>query len=135
MTGTRVQRNTTKRKRIPVSGRKDILTVEGKDKNYVYRWVNDVENRIQQFLDAGYIFVDPDGKLLGDDSQDNSSTPRESVASKYVGKGVTAFLMAQRKEWYEEDQKSQEERLQSIERSLGKSGQDGRYGEIKISRL
>lgn len=133
---TRATRKTTaKRDRIPVSGSRDILTVEGKDNDFVYRWVNDVENRIQRFLDAGYVFVDPQGKIIGDDTQDNSATPRESVAQKYVGKGITAFLMAQRKEWYEEDQKARNDQLDQTEKSLGKSGQDGRYGEVRISRL
>lgn len=36
--------------RVPVSGRRDVMTVADQDPNFVYRWVNDVGNRIDQFL-------------------------------------------------------------------------------------
>lgn len=116
------------KKRVPVSGNRDILTVAGKNEDYFYRWVNDVDNRIQKFLDAGYVFAEPTGKLLGD----STTKTHESIARKGVGKGVTSYLMAIKKEWYEEDQLAKMERVDGREGSLNNSGHDGRYGDIKL---
>ena len=137
MTETRTVRKKVapNRKRVPVSGRRDLLTVDHKEPGYVYRWVNDVEANIQKHLDAGYVFSEPSGKLLGEVTQDNNPEVRESVASKYVGRGITAYLLAQREEWYEEDQKAKQKEVDRSEEALNKTGQDGRYGDVRISRL
>ena len=52
-------------RRIPLSGR-NVLTVQGKDPNYAYRIVNDEEDRIARFQDAGYELVadEDDGVAL-----------------------------------------------------------------------
>ena len=46
-------RNTTqgRPKRTPINGR-NVLTVTGKDPNYVYRIVNDVGGRVDMFKEA-----------------------------------------------------------------------------------
>jgi len=64
-------RNTKRPQRVPVSGRRDVLTVTDKDEAFVYRWVNDTQGRIDQFLAGGYELVQDDVKV-GDDSIDNS---------------------------------------------------------------
>lgn len=136
MTGPRVAKKApARRNRVPVSGNRDILTVEGLESGYVGRWVNDIDHRIQKYLDAGYVFVDPSGKTLGETTVDNARTSEGSVTSKYVGKGVTAYLMAQKKEWYDEDQAEKAGEIDRGESALNKTGQDGRYGETRISRL
>ena len=43
--------------RTPVSGRRDIMTVAGKDDAFVYRWVTDVKDRISRFVAGGYEHV------------------------------------------------------------------------------
>jgi hypothetical protein len=134
-TTSRAARKTaTRKKRVPISGNRDILTISGKEPGYVYRWVNDVDNRIQKYLDAGYIFVDTAGKTIGESTIENArDTETGSVISKYVGKGITSYLMAQKEEWYEEDQRNKAERTDRSEGSLKSSG-DGSYGKLEIKR-
>jgi hypothetical protein len=54
-----------------------------------------------------------------------------------VGNGVTAFLMKQPREYYEEDQKAMhdlvDQREGDMKRSLN-SGDNGTYGEVTIDR-
>ena len=129
-----------KPKRTPVSGARDILNFNEKKDGYVYRWVNDKDNRIQRFLEAGYTFVGQDadnrGQLIsGDKSINNSSGVVSGVITKSVGKGDTSYLMAISEEYYEEDQSAKQTQIDKVESALTKtSGQDGRYGDVNISR-
>lgn len=116
------------RKRVPVSGNRDILTVAGMEKGYKYRWVNEKDNRLQKFVDAGYEFVHHDGQI-GQDRVDDA----ESIGptSKNVGRGVTSYLMRIQEDWYKEDQVAKQADIDAKESSLHSRG-DGQYGELKI---
>jgi len=120
--------------RVPVSGRRDVMTVADKDESYVYRWVNDTENRINLFEQGGYELVHGDIEV-GTKSVDSSSST-SSVVSKNVGGGVTAYLMRIKREWYEEDRikaaKTLEDGEADMKRTLN-SGKDGTYGKVEIS--
>ena len=126
------KKTTPKRKRIPLSGARDILTAEVKE-GYVGRWVNDIDNRVQKFIDAGYEFVTSAGDYLaGEESLNNAKSPTSGVISKNVGKGVTAYLMAQRKEWYEEDQKAKHDIIERQEQAIFDTSGEGRYGKVNV---
>ena len=132
MTTRKTTSKPQRKERIPVSGNRDILTYENIP-GYVTRWVNDVDNRIPKYLDAGYVFVKPDGKLMsGEESIHNARSTTEGVLTKNVGKGITAYLMAQKEEWYEEDQKAKSDRVNKLEGKLTEKplGKD-EYGEVK----
>lgn len=123
----------TKSNRIPVGGNKDILTVKGKNDNYVYRWVNDTDNRIQTFLEAGYDFEQSDVAVGTKDV--NQEVGKGSTVTKAVGKNTTAYLMKIPKEWYEEDQAAkQRDRVDRAEEMIHEHANkvSGRYGEIKV---
>ena len=62
-------------KRISVNQQRDRLNVLGLDtKSFYYRWVNDVEDRILTFKNAGYEFVNKsEAKNLGDPTVDASA--------------------------------------------------------------
>jgi hypothetical protein len=135
------RKSTTKPKRVPVSGARDILNVNDMKETHKYRWVNDIDNRIQRFQDAGYQFVTADGKLeddrpiAGEESLHNTSTRSKGVVFKNVGKGTVSYLMAIPKEYYKDDQDAKQERIDKTESALrNASGQDGRYGDVDISR-
>lgn len=135
------RKSTTKPKRVPVSGARDILNVNNMKETHKYRWVNDIDNRIQRFQDAGYQFVTADGHLeddrpiAGEESLHNTKQQSKGVVFKNVGKGITSFLMAIPKEYYKEDQDSKQSRIDQTESALkNASGQDGRYGDVDISR-
>jgi len=120
--------------RVPVSGRRDVMTVADKDNAFVYRWVNDTQGRIDQFLAGGYEFVQDD-LAVGDISIDSSSDI-SSMVSKGVGSGTTAYLMRISKELYNEDRAAANRAIDESESDMKRtlnSGNDGTYGEVKIS--
>lgn len=118
--------------RVPV-GTRNILTVKGKDPNYVYRFVNDVDDRVQQFLDAGYVFED-DGAVDVGDKRVNSTSSLGTNKSVSVGQGTKAFVMKQKREWFEEDQARKLSHVAEIERSTKEKALDGTYGDLKLNR-
>lgn len=123
MSRTRETRSNT---RTPVSGNRDVLNASGIPEGMVGRWVNDEDSsyRIQKFQKAGYEFVTSDGVTVGDRSA-NSTNGIGSVVSRPVGGGKTAYLMAQRKDWYEEDQSAKQASIDSVENGFRKRGKKG----------
>jgi hypothetical protein len=135
-TPTRTDR---KPRRIPMSGsRKRMhLDKDQQDPNFHYAWINDQKGLIFRSKRAGYENVlmseIPSWGVADVDSAD----PSASVISMPVGNGVTAFLMKQPMEYYEEDRRAMDDLVDSREgdmkRSLN-SGDNGTYGEVEIDR-
>lgn len=117
--------------RTPV-GQRNILTVKGKDPNYEYRIVNDVDDRIERFKEAGYELVPDDAVQVGD-KRVNTASSQGSVKQISVGQGTKAYLMRIKKEWFEEDQTRKLGHVAEIERATKEKALDGTYGDLKIS--
>lgn len=118
--------------RTPV-GTRNILTVKGKDPNYEYRIVNDVDDRVAQFLEAGYELVDDETVQVGD-KRVNAPTSLGSKKEISVGQGVKGRVMRIKREWFEEDQARKLAHVAEIERATKEKALDGTYGELKLSR-
>lgn len=118
-------------KRVPV-GSRNRLEVVGKSPEYVYRIVNDVDDRIERFKAAGYEVV-PISEARMASQRVGAGSPTGSIAEMPVGGGVNGVLMKIPKEWYEEDQAAKAAKIDEAERSIKKPDIDGAYGEIKIS--
>jgi hypothetical protein len=118
--------------RTPV-GTRNILTVKGKDPNYEYRIVNDVDDRITQFQEAGYELVANEAVTVGD-KRVNAASSLGSTKQLSVGQGVKAYTMRIKKEWFQEDQVQKLIRVNELERATKEKALDGAYGELKISR-
>lgn len=114
-------------------GRRNVLTVKGKDSNYHYRIVNDIDDRIAEFQEAGYELVADETVTVGDKRVDKASSPG-SVKHISVGQGTKAYVMRIKKEWYEEDQAAKLAHVADIERSTKEKALDGHYGELTIER-
>ena len=124
---------TDRPKRLSYSERRNTLTIDGKDKNYHYRVVNDTDGRPEKLETFGYEYVRGD-EQLGDPTADGAKT-LGSVISKPVGGGKTGILMRTKREFYEEDQADKQRELKESENALHKkSEEDGHYGNLKISR-
>jgi len=124
-----------KNTRIPVSGNKDILTVQGKDDGFVYRWVNDTDaGRIEMFKAAGYETVDATNLEVGQ-SDVNQASNIGKTQTKNVGQGTTAILMRIDKKFYAEDQAAKATDVDSKVQSLNEHTKDlaGKHGSITIS--
>lgn len=116
--------------RVPLQAR-DILTVRGIPEHLHACWVNDTDNNLERYLDAGYAFFEGP-TVVGDRKVDSNSQMGRRV-SKNVGNGVTAFLMVIPKEIFEEDYKAEQRRVAESESALFRSIEkgEGRYGSIK----
>ena len=118
--------------RTPVSQR-NILTVKGKDPAYEYRVVNDVDDRIAQFIEGGYELVNDSSTDVGDKRVSQGT----SVGSKKifsVGQGTKGYLMRIPKEWYAEDQARKQGVVNLQEASIKEKALDGTYGKLDITR-
>ena len=124
------------RVRIPVGAARDILTVQGQDPNYVYRWVLDDPKRpgrLQRFLDGGYEVV-TDTNEIGQNTVDRGKKLGSAITRP--DGGSTLVLMRILKEWYDEDQEAKAERIAATEKSmLAEAMEDeGRYGTVTVKR-
>ena len=114
--------------RKPV-GIRNRLDTENKDPNFVYRYVNDVHDRVSMFEEGGYEIVDMSKHKLGKPRLNVGSPVDNSIA---VGGGTNAVLMRIPKEFYEQDQKQKAAKVDDREQGLQNPAIDGAYGSIKI---
>lgn len=120
--------------RTPV-GQRNILTVAGKDPNYVYRIVNDIDDNVLRYEQAGYEFCDDSTHTVGD----RRASQGTNIGSKKmfsVGRGTKAFLMRIKRDWYDEDQRVKQKFVADQEASTKPQDKDpdGKYyGSLKIT--
>jgi hypothetical protein len=119
-------------RRTPV-GKRNILSVVGKEDGYEYRFVNDTGDRVQSFMENGWETVPSDGVRVGDKRIDAAS-PEGSVAKASVGGGMKAVLLRIKKEYYEEDQLAKQSLVNASEEATRQKALDGTYGKLEISR-
>lgn len=118
-------------KRVPISSR-NRLEVKNKEPGYVYRIVNDVDDRVERLQEAGYELC-PDSKVgaIGSKRVDNpSSLGSQSTVS--VGRGVRAVVMRQKEEYYKEDQAAKQAEIDAVEQSMKQARSD--YGSVDFQR-
>ena len=107
-------------KRVPI-GTRNVLTyppIPG----YVTRVVNDTEDRIQRFKEAGYEVVTSD-ELLGDRACGAAGSVGSEV-SKPVGGGRRGVLMKIKEEFYKEDQAAKQKEVDEKEASLWRQAKE-----------
>lgn len=122
------------RKRVPISGARNILTVQGKEPGFEYRIVNDDGDRISTMEERGYEVVTDTSIKVGDRRIANP-TQQGSPVRVSVGGGVQGVLMRIPKEWYEEDQAAKAAQVNELEATTKKEAQaNSDYGKIKISK-
>jgi len=94
---------------------KQRLKSEGKKS----RWVNDEDTRIQQALDGGYDFVEMSREAIsrGEEEQEDKRI-KMHVGKKSNGEGLTAYLMAIPIEFYNEDQRTKEEKNRQVDAAI-----------------
>ena len=127
--------------RIPVSSNRAPLTYRGQDtKNFSYRWVIDRDDRIGQFLDAGYDFAPPNGSSVGDPSVKTQVQDGSRVTKSAGFGGLKHILMRIPIKFYNEDQAAKQRDVDEIEDSMRRPGagkivnKDVDYGTIKMDR-
>jgi hypothetical protein len=119
-------------RRTALEGR-NRLKVKGKKPDYEYRIVNDVDDRIQDFIERGWE-IDLDDDIRVGDSRIDDTSKLGKVRTISVGQGTKAVLMRIRKDWYDEDQAAKQEYVAKTEQAMRPNPNDGTYGKIDITR-
>ena len=88
-------------------------------KDFHRHWINDEDNRLEELLDKGYVFVDDKDQVI---SSDNIGTRKSKlVGTKRAGGPLTAYLMETPEKFYREDQQEKESLIQSHESQVRKA--------------
>lgn len=116
-------------KRKPFGIKVSRLAISKQQEGFHYRWVNDEPGRLSQAIDGGYDFVVP--SEVGREPREDNKT-REYAGLKADGGPMFTYLMKIPQEYYEEDQESAQEHLDSIDKairggSLDRTPSDNRY--------
>src|SRR5574337_933147 len=122
-------------KRVPVfEANRNKITVPGLDqKNFMYRWVNDVEDRLVAFIEGGWEFVDKKGLTVGD--KDVEATKGLGTAlHRNMGRGITAFLMRIPCDlWLEDQKRKSEDQINLAKKAINEAAKQGAdYGKITV---
>jgi hypothetical protein len=121
-------------RRTPINGTRNRLNVRGKEDGYVYRIVNDVDDRIQTMQEMGYEIVSDKSVTVGDKRIANP-TQEGSPIKVSVGQGVQAYVMRQKQEYFDEDQRAKNAQIDELEASMKKDAMShGLNGSLKIGR-
>lgn len=121
--------------RIPVSGKRDILTVQRKNPAYKYRWVSDIPGRIERFKLGGWELETGDVGAVGQRKADSSTGTSSVIANR--GGSTTQYLMRIKREWYEEDRKARDVEVdkseEALKRNMKQTASDGGYGKVSLN--
>lgn len=112
--------------RMPITGLRNKLTVEGQEPGYHYAWIRD--DFVGTAERAWYEFVTHD--VIVGDGQMRAIGGKISIPG---GNGVTLFLMRVLEEYYKSDMDEQQAEIEAKEADLFRnlnSGVDGRYGKV-----
>ena len=123
------------RKRIPMSVPRPKLSTPDLAGHHAH-WVNDYPGRVLQAQDAGYLFVDKaeaaitSGDLAGGSigvGSDMGSRVSQVVGKNEDGSPLRAYLMKIPNQYYEEDQRDSQARVDNIHSAMkdGKQSVDG----------
>ena len=104
-------------RRTPLT-RRNRLSVQNKEPGFVYRIVNDVDDRVSQMQESGYELCEKaQVGAIGDKRVDNTASIG-SIAHFSVGQGTKAVVMRIRDEWYKEDQTVKQQEVDAIEAAM-----------------
>ena len=116
-----------------INGVRNRLNVKNQDPNFVYRIVNDIDDRVEQLLDVGYI-VDTKTTVGDKRAGAPSSVPGTPVMVS-LGQGDKGVVMKIPKDLYEQRKLEKEAEIRAREAALQNPTQNGAdYGKVTLSR-
>jgi len=128
-------RATNRPKRSSFNSLRDVLATKGLPEGKVGRWVNDTDDRIYRFAEAGWEFVTDKNIVVGEPTVE-ANTEVGAVVCRKVGGGVTAYLMVLDKDEYDAREQERQDAITEQESTMFRdlnSGKDGTYGKVKVS--
>jgi hypothetical protein len=118
--------------RTPI-GKRNVLTVQGKEAGFEYRFVNDSGDRVQEFLDNGWEIVTSKSVRVGD-KRTGTTSAEGTPAKASVGGGLQAYVLRIRSDWHAEDQAAKQALVDKTEEATRQEALDGTYGKLEIAR-
>lgn len=106
------------------------LSVRGKEAGYMYRIVNDRDDRVLEFQEAGYELVQDKDVAVGTKRVDKASA-EGSVKQFPVGGGMKGVLMRIPQNLYDEDQAEKARLINAQELAFKQDALNGYVGSIK----
>jgi hypothetical protein len=120
--------------RTPVTQR-NRLAVRNKEEGYVYRIVNDVDDRVANLQELGYEIVTKESVGAVGNKRVDSASSIGSTAHFPVGQGVKAIVMRQKKEWYEQDQTAKQAEIAALENTMKSDARKASdYGTFDLTK-
>lgn len=115
-------------------GKRDRLAIKNREEGYVYRIVNDVDDRVENLQGLGYELCSKEQVgAVGNRRVDNTSSIG-STAHFSVGQGTKAVVMRIKSEWYQEDQRSKQAEVDEVEGTMKSDARKAAdYGKLEIS--
>lgn len=124
--------------RVPMGGYTQQLAVTGIPEGFVGRWINHDGERVQQALNAGYIPVLKDGSLGDIEVSGGDLAHEDEWVSKPVGDTphgkLMAYLMAIRKEWYEENMRLKQQDIDLFDEAIQQGNSFDPQGNLGKSK-
>lgn len=119
-TQAKTEEKQERKKRVPLGAQRIKGDVSGKDPKYAYRWINDKPGRIKMALEGGYQFVDSKDTVIANSnySDDFSSMKSQHGGHDASGRPYKRYLMAIRKELFEEDQAIKQSEVDEVDRAI-----------------
>ena len=126
------ENRTERKKRPPINGKGDVLSLSGLDDNYQYRVFNDKGTRIAQHQDYGWEVVAADDVTIGT-RNDVSTAGTAAAVTVDSNDGTQGIVMRIRKDWYDEDQTAKQAKIAETEKAItGENNENGNYGKVSI---
>lgn len=134
MTETKIVKSPSGRVKRAMHVAQGPLSVRGKEAGYQYRIVNDRDDRVLEFQEAGYELVQDKDVAVGTKRVDKAGS-EGSVKMFPVGGGIKGVLMRIPQELYDEDQREKARAIDAQERAFKQDALNGYTGSIKNEKL
>ena len=121
-------------KRVPLGAGRNVLTAPKRD-GYRRRYINDVGDRIERAIAAGYQVVDDKGVYVGDKDAASQNVSVGTGAEVSVSQdGMRAVLMVLPEELAREDDELKMRDIDEKEAAIvNKGDEEGYYGGVKVT--
>lgn len=115
-------------------GKRNRLSIKNKEAGYIYRIVNDIDDRVDQLKGIGYeVCTTEQVGAVGDKRVDTTSS-LGTAAHFSVGQGRKAVVMRIPEEWYKEDQAAKQAQIDTVEATMKRDARKSAdYGELSTS--
>ena len=121
--------------RASINGTRNRLALRGQDPKYVYRIVNDIDDRVQSLMEAGYEIVTDNKLQVGDKRAGQATSSPGTPQTVSLGMGDKGVVMRIPRELFEERQAEKHREVKERESMLKNPSMNGAdYGNVKLTR-